>query len=107
MMKYAIVRSGGRQYRCTEGQAIEVERLPVEAGATHTFGEVLLLANEGEFTVGAPLVSGAAVSATVVGEVKGPKLIAFRYKAKERQRRKRGHRQKYTRLMIDKIEVEG
>jgi large subunit ribosomal protein L21 len=103
-MKYAIIRSGGRQYRCTEGQAIEVDRLPLEAGATHTFGEVLLLAADGSVTVGTPTVSGAQVSATVVGEVKGPKVYAFRYKAKERQRRKRGHRQQYTRLMIDSIE---
>jgi large subunit ribosomal protein L21 len=106
-MKYAIIRSGGKQYRIFEGQAVEVERLPVVAGATHKFGEVLLLANDGEFNVGTPLVSGATVSATVVGEVKGPKVIAFRYKPKERQRRKRGHRQKYTRLMIDKIGMEG
>jgi large subunit ribosomal protein L21 len=103
-MKYAIIRSGGRQYRCTEGQSIEVDRLPVEAGATHTFTEVLLLANDGAVSVGAPTVAGAAVSATVIGEVKGPKVIAFRYKAKERQRRKRGHRQKYTRLTINTIE---
>lgn len=103
-MKYAIIRSGGKQYRCTEGQAIEVDRLAAEAGSTYTFGDVLLLANDGGVTVGAPTVPGATVSATVDGEVKGPKVYAFRYKAKERQRRKRGHRQKYTRLVVKKIE---
>ena len=103
-MKYAIIRSSGRQYRCIEGQAIEVDRLPLAAGATHTFGDVLLLADDGTIAVGAPTVAGASVTATVVGEVKGPKVFAFRYKAKERQRRKRGHRQKYTRLTIEKIE---
>ena len=91
-------------HRTIEGQAIEVDRLPAEAGAAYTFGDVLLLADDGAVTVGAPTVPGATVSATVVGEVKGPKVYAFRYKAKERQRRKRGHRQKYTRLTIDKIE---
>jgi large subunit ribosomal protein L21 len=103
-MKYAIIRSGGRQFRVEEGGAVEVDRLPVEAGAAYTFGEVLLIANDGAVTVGSPTVAGAAVQATVEGEIKGPKLIAFRYKAKERQRRKRGHRQKYTRLIINTIE---
>ena len=106
-MKYAIIVSGGKQYRCFEGAAIEVDRLALEAGARHILNEVLLVADDGNVVVGAPTVAGAHVTATVVGEIKGPKLIAFRYKAKERQRRKRGHRQKYTRLQIDKIEIEG
>ncbi len=105
-MKYAIIRSGGKQYRCTEGAAIEVDRLPVEAGATHTFADVLLVADGDAVTVGNPVVSGARVVATVAHDVKGPKVIAFRYKAKERQRRKRGHRQQYTRLHITSIELE-
>lgn len=102
-MKYAIIQSGGKQYRCEEGATIEVDRLPVEAGVTHTFTDVLLLADEGEVKVGRPTVPGAQVAATVLEEFKGPKVIAFRYKAKERQRRKRGHRQLYTRLKIDSI----
>jgi large subunit ribosomal protein L21 len=103
-MKYAIIRSGNKQYRCEEGSAIEVDLLPVEAGAQHVIEEVLLVANDGAVTVGAPTVAGAKVTTTVVGEVKGPKVIAFRYKPKERQRRKRGHRQRYTRLQITSIE---
>ena len=102
-MKYAIVQSGGKQYRCEEGGAIEVDRLPVEAGATHEFTEVLLVVNDGDVQVGAPTVTGVSVTATVLGQIKGPKMTVFHYKAKERQRRKTGHRQQYTRLKIEKI----
>ena len=103
-MKYAIIRSGGKQYRCVEGGAIEVDRLPIEAGATHTFNEVLLLADGDDVTVGAPIISGGVVTAKVLGQIKGPKTVSFRYKAKERQRSKRGHRAQFTRLQIEKIE---
>ncbi len=102
-MKYAIIRSGGRQFRVVEGGAVEVDLMQVEDGAAYTFGEVLLIVNDGAATIGAPTIAGASVQATVEGLIKGPKLIAFRYKAKERQRRKRGHRQKYTRLHINTI----
>ena len=103
-MKYAIIRSGGKQYRCVEGTTIEVDRLPVEAGAAHLFNEVLLVANDGAVTVGAPTIAGGVVKATVLGQIKGPKTLAFRYKAKERQRTRRGHRAQFTRLQIDSIE---
>ena len=103
-MKYAIIRSGARQFRCVEGTTIEVDRLPVEAGASHTFGEVLLIANDGAVTIGNPTIPGSAFNTTVVDEFRAPKVIAFRYKAKERQRRKRGHRETYTRLMVNTIE---
>jgi large subunit ribosomal protein L21 len=103
-MKYAIIRSGNKQYRCVEGFAIEVDLLPVADGAEHIIDDVLLIANDGAVTVGAPRVAGAKVTTTVMGMVKGPKVVAFRYKAKERQRRKRGHRQRYTRLQITSIE---
>ncbi len=103
-MKYAIVQSGGRQHRCEEGGAIEVDHLPVEPGATHTLTEVLLLADDSGVKVGTPTVSGAQVTATVVEHVKGPKVFPFRYKAKERQKKRTGHRQSYTKLKIDKIE---
>jgi len=103
-MKYAIIQSGGKQYRCEEGGAIEVDRLAVEAGAAHAFTDVLLIADGENVTVGAPTIAGAQVTATVVGQIKGPKLIAFRYKAKERQRKLRGHRQVFTRLQVEKIE---
>ena len=103
-MKYAIIRSGARQFRCVEGTTIEVDRLPVEAGATHVFGDVLMIANDGAITLGRPTIAGAAVTATVIEEFKARKVIAFRYKAKERQRKKRGHREKYTRVQINTIE---
>ncbi|MBL8055152.1 MAG: 50S ribosomal protein L21 [Anaerolineales bacterium] len=103
-MKYAIVQSGGNQYRCEEGATVDVQRLTVEAGSNYAFQEVLLISDGTEVKVGAPHVAGAQVAATVVGEVKGEKTFSFRYKAKERQRKRRGHRQIYTRLKIEKIE---
>ncbi len=103
-MKYAIIQSGGNQYRCEEGATIEVQRLPLEAGASYTLTDVLLLADGEAVKVGTPTVAGAKVTTKVLDEIKGPKLLAFRYKAKERQRRKRGHRQLYTRLQIETIE---
>ena len=102
-MKYAIIQSGGKQYRCEEGGTVEVDRLPVEAGVAHAFEEVLLVANGDNITVGAPFLKGIQVKATVVEQIKGPKLTVFHYKAKERQRKKTGHRQKLTRLKIEKI----
>jgi large subunit ribosomal protein L21 len=103
-MKYAIVQSSGRQHRCEEGGAIEVDRLPVEVGAAHTITQVLLLADDSGVKVGTPTVAGAQVTTTVLEHVKGPKVFAFRYKAKERQEVRTGHRQTYTKLKIEKIE---
>jgi large subunit ribosomal protein L21 len=103
-MKYAIIQSGGKQYRCVEGGTIEVDRLPAEAGGTHVFDQVLLIADDGQVSLGMPIIDGARVTATVLGQIRGPKLIAFRYKAKERVRKKRGHRQDYTRLQVESIE---
>ena len=103
-MKYAIVQSGGNQYRCEEGATVDVQRLTVEPGSTYAFQEVLRISDGAEVKVGAPHVGGAQVTATVVGEVKGEKTFSFRYKAKERQRKRRGHRQIYTRVKIEKIE---
>ena len=103
-MKYAIIRSGARQFRCVEGATIEVDRLPVKAGDAHSFADVLLIAHDGSVTVGTPTITGAAVKATVIDEFRAPKVIAYRYKAKERQRKKRGHREYYTRLLVNSIE---
>lgn len=103
-MKYAIVQSGGNQYRCEEGATVEVQRLHVDAGSSYAFQEVLLISDGATVKVGAPHVAGAQVKATVLGEAKGDKVFAYRYKAKERQRRRRGHRQTYTRLKIEAIE---
>lgn len=103
-MKYAIVQSNGKQFRCEEGGVVEIDRLHAEAGSAHTFSEVLLVAADGAVKVGTPTVPGAKVTATVMAQTKGPKLTVFHYKAKERQRRKTGHRQKYTQIKIESIE---
>lgn len=105
-MKYAIVESGGKQYRAVEGGWIEVDRLPGEIGDTVTDMTVLLFADGENVSVGAPLVSGAKVSATVVDQIKGPKIIVFKYRPKKHYRVKTGHRQQYTRLKIDSISLE-
>lgn len=106
-MKYAIVEDGGKQYKAVEGSTIEVDRFPAEIGEQVDFERVLLVVDGEEVTVGTPVVEGVRVQATVVAQVKGPKLIVFRYKPKKRIRVKTGHRQKYTRLQIDTIAVNG
>ena len=105
-MKYAIVESGGKQYRAVEGVAIEVDLMPVEAGQKVQIDLVLLLVDGDTITVGTPTVEGARVNATVEGHVKGPKVVTFKYSPKKRIRTKTGHRQQYTRLKIEAIEVE-
>ena len=103
-MKYAIVQSGGNQYRCEEGATVEVQRLTVEPGSAYAFQEVLLISDGTDVKIGAPHVAGAQVTATVIGEMKGEKTFSYRYKPKERQRKRRGHRQIYTRMKIETIE---
>ena len=105
-MKYAIVEDGGKQYKAVEGGTIEVDRFPAEIGEQLDLERVLLVADGDTIQVGAPLVTGATVQATVVSQVKGPKLVVFRYKPKKRIRAKTGHRQKYTRLQINAIVVK-
>ena len=105
-MKYAIVEDGGKQYKAVEGGLIDVDRFPAESGDQIDLERVLLIANDDDISVGTPLVTGAKVQATVVSQVKGPKLIVFKYKPKKRYRIKTGHRQQYTRLKIDSITVE-
>ena len=105
-MKYAIVESGGKQYKAVEGAAIEVDRLDMEAGQKTTIDAVLLLVDGDRITVGTPTVKGARVKATVEAQVKGPKITIFKYRPKKHYRVKTGHRQQYTRLSVDLIEVE-
>lgn len=105
-MKYAIVECGGKQYRAIEGSTIEVDKLEAEIGQSVDLASVLLLVNDEQISVGAPVVNGAKVSATVVAQVKGPKIVVFRYRPKKRYRVKTGHRQQYTRLQVNSIEVE-
>ena len=99
---YAIIATGGKQYKVTEGDIIRVEKLGVEAGQTYTFDQVLAV-NNGELAVGCPTVEGATVSATVMGDGKGKKVIVYKYKSKTGYHKKNGHRQIYTEVKIDKI----
>jgi large subunit ribosomal protein L21 len=102
-MRFAIVESGGKQYRAVEGRTIEVDRLPVDAGNKFDFERVLLMADGDDILVGTPTVSDILVKVTVVDHTKGPKIDRFKYRPKKRIRVRGGHRQQYTRLMIDFI----
>jgi large subunit ribosomal protein L21 len=102
-MKYAIVSSGGKQYIAREGEPIEVDRLQLDIGKPVEFKEVLLAVDGTTINVGTPLIKGASVKGKVLDQVKAKKIIVFKYIPKERYRRKKGHRQQYTRVSIDKI----
>jgi large subunit ribosomal protein L21 len=104
---YAIIETGGKQYKVNPGQTVDVERLDVAEGNTVELDRVLLIADGERVVVGTPTVDGAKVVATAKGEGKGKKVIVFRYKPKVRYRKKTGHRQLYTRLVIDKIVEPG
>lgn len=99
---YAIVQNGGHQYRVAPGQTIQVQRMEADPGSEIVLNDVILIGGE-NVRVGQPFVEGAAVHATVLGETKGPKVMVFKYKRKNRYRVKTGHRQKYTALKIDSI----
>ncbi len=102
-MRFAIVESGGKQYRAVEGRTIEVDRLPVDAGKKFDFERVLLMADDDDILVGTPTISEILVKATVVDHIKGPKIDRFKYRPKKRIRVRGGHRQQYTRLLVDFI----
>ena len=104
---YAIIETGGKQYKVTEGKTIDVERLEVADGGTIELDRVLLVADGEKVTVGNPMVEGAVVKATAKDSVKGDKVIVFKYKSKVRYRRRNGHRQLFTRLSIDSITAPG
>jgi len=104
-MKYAVVESGGKQYIVREGERVDVDRLPLEIGSKVEFQDVLYFAKDGDVKVGTPLVKGAKVTGKVVDQIKAKKILVFKYIPKERVRRRRGHRQRYTRVEIDKISV--
>ena len=104
---FAVIKSGGRQYKVSVGQTLEVNRLPTEDGTQVTFDEVLLISDEDRVLIGTPFVENAAVHATAVKQGRGEKLIVFRYKAKKRIRHRKGHRQELTILSIDDIVADG
>lgn len=99
---YAIIQTGGKQYKVSEGDVIKVEKLGADAGESVTFDQVLVV-NNGTLSTGNPTVAGASVSATVVANGKGKKVIVYRYKRKTGYHKKNGHRQQFTQVKIDKI----
>jgi large subunit ribosomal protein L21 len=101
---YAVIITGGKQLKVTAGQEIYVEKLDVEAGENYTFTEVLMVGGE-QTVIGTPLVEGATVTAKVVKHGRGPKIIVFKYKIRKNYRRKQGHRQAYTKLVIESVSL--
>ncbi len=106
-MDYAIFKTGGKQYRVSQGDVLDVEKLPLAEGATAEFDEVLAVSEDGAVNIGTPTVAGARVVAQVQSQYKDKKILVFKYKAKTRYRRKKGHRQNYTRLVIQDIQTGG
>ncbi|MBI2846749.1 MAG: 50S ribosomal protein L21 [Chloroflexi bacterium] len=107
MQNYAIIQTGGKQYRVSPGDVVDVDKLTAEVGSTVELNDVLFVSNDDKVTIGTPKVEGAKVIATVEWEGRGEKITVFRYKSKVRQRRKTGHRQPYTRLTIKEIVLKG
>ena len=105
-MDYAVFKTGGKQYRVKPGDTLDVEKLSVAVDSIAEFGEVLAISDNGEVTFGSPLIEGARVLARVDSHYKDKKLMVFKYKSKTRYRRKKGHRQTYTRLVIQDIQSE-
>lgn len=102
---YAVVTTGGKQYRVQEGDVLFVEKLDAEVESTVELTEVLAVAKDGEIKVGTPVVEGAKVVAKVLAQGKAKKIVVFKYKRKKDYRRKNGHRQPYTKLVVEKIEA--
>lgn len=99
---YAIIATGGKQYKVSEGDIVKVEKLGAEAGANYVFDQVLAVCDD-ELTVGTPVVEGATVEASVLGDRKAKKVIVYKYKRKTGYHNKNGHRQTYTTVRIEKI----
>lgn len=102
---YAVIETGGKQYKVQEGDIVFIEKLEAEDGAAVTFDKVLAVSNEGSVTFGKPLVDNAKVDGKVLGQGKEKKIIVFKYKAKKGYRNKTGHRQPYTKVQINKINI--
>lgn len=100
---YAVIHTGGKQYKVQKGDTLQVELLPVEMGASTSFGEVLLVGEGAEVLIGQPFVNAASVTAEVVAIEKGPKIIVYHKKRRKQSDKKNGHRQPYTRLLITGI----
>ena len=102
---YAIIETGGKQYRVSEGEFVFVEKLELNPEEVVEFDRVLTVVTDGDVSIGKPLVIGAKVTGKVVSQGKGKKIIIFKYKAKSNYRRRQGHRQPYTKVLIEKIEA--
>jgi len=102
---YAIIETGGKQYKVKEGDVITVEKLGLEAGTEHIFENVLVLEKDGELSIGTPTVAGVKIQASVVEEGKHKKVIVYKYKAKKGFHKKKGHRQPFTKLKIESIKA--
>ena len=100
---YAIIETGGKQYRVTEGDVLTIEKIEAAEGQTVDFDRVLTVVKDGEVVIGKPLVADAKVTAEVVSHGKGKKILVFKYKAKSNYRRRQGHRQPFTKIRIEKI----
>ncbi|MFP4198246.1 MAG: 50S ribosomal protein L21 [Halanaerobium sp.] len=100
---YAIIKTGGKQYRVEEGQIIKIEKLSAEEGGNVEFDQVLALSDDSGFKAGSPLVDGASVKGKVIEQGKNKKIVVFKYKPKIRYRKKTGHRQPYTKVLIEDI----
>lgn len=103
-MNYAIIKTGGKQYKVQVGDVVYVEKLPVEVGSDYSFNEVLAVSNEGNMVIGNPVVEGATVLAKVEEQGRGQKIRGLRYRSKSNYRKRYGHRQPYTKLTIQSIE---
>ncbi|MBE9198883.1 MULTISPECIES: 50S ribosomal protein L21 [unclassified Nodularia (in: cyanobacteria)] len=106
-MTYAIIETGGKQLKVEPGRFYDIELLHIEADEKVTIDSVLLVQHDGEVTIGQPLVAGATVEGTVVRNFRGRKVLVYKMKPKKKTRKKRGHRQEITRLMIDSINFNG
>lgn len=102
---YAIIKTGGKQYRVEEDQIVKVEKLPAEVGETVEFDQVLSVVDGSDSKFGKPVVEGAKVTGKVIEQGKNKKIIVFKYRRKKRYRKKTGHRQPYTRVLVEKIEA--
>ena len=100
---YAVIRSGGKQYRVSQGGSVRVEKLSGEVGSTITLDDVLMIGGEGDVKIGTPTVDGAAITGTIVAQGRGPKLRVFKMKRRKGYRRTHGHRQDYTEIRVDEI----
>ena len=102
----AVIKTGGKQYIVKPGQKVKIEKIEGEEGKTHTFSDVLLLDDGNNVDIGAPVLSGATVEAKILKQGKGEKVIAYKYKAKKRYHRKKGHRQLFTEVEITQIKAK-